>query len=70
MHSVMRNASGLWTAPQSQAQDLEVMTENTLCEEATTEIDIWDDCISYFDWLDVSDQQSKWTQSCEQLSTL
>ena len=71
MHSVMCNASGLWTAPQSQVQDLEVMAENTLCEEATTEIDIQDDCtLPDFDCLDVIDQQSKWTPLCEQLSTV
>ena len=40
-------------------------------EEATTEIDIQDDCIlPDFDWLDVIDQQSKWTSLCEQRSTL
>ena len=70
MYSVMHNFNGLWSAPQSQVQDLEVMAEDTLCEEATIQIDIRDEAIPDFDWLDVIDQRSKLTQSCEQLSTL
>ena len=50
--------------------DFEVMAEDNLCQEATIEIDCRDDGIPDFDLLDVIDQQSKWTQSCEQLSTL
>ena len=46
------------------------MAEGTLCEEATTEIDCQGGGILSFDWLNVIDQQRKWTQSCEQLSTL
>ena len=46
------------------------MAEDTLREEATIEIDIQDDGISDFAWLNVIDQQSKKIQSREQLSTL
>ena len=45
------------------------MAEETLCQEATIEIDCREDGISDFDLLDGIDRQSKWTQSCEQLST-
>ena len=48
---------------------MEVITEDTLCQEATIEIDCRDDGIPDFDLWDAIDQQSKWTQSCEQLST-
>ena len=53
----------------SERVDLDVMADNTLCEEATVEIKCLEDGIPDFDLLDVIDQKSKLAQSCE-LNTL
>jgi len=53
----------------SERVDLDVMADNTLCQEATVEINCLEDGIPDFDLLDVIDQKSKLAQSCE-LNTL
>ena len=49
----------------SERVDIDVMADNTLCQEATVEINCLEDGIPDFDLLDVIDQQSKLAQSCE-----